>query len=131
MLVQLAKFRAALTEARVTSAEPGSPDSSLRRARAAIHGTQKLPSIEPADQGALYRLETLLNERARSTAPDRVEILDREIERLALEREVIETARLAEASRRVRTTGLQTVFLISAIGLLAAGATAFAFRPLR
>lgn len=104
---------------------------SRRRARNAVKAMDKLPPIEPADQGAIDRLRALVDERTRTVPPGRAAAIDREIERLALEREVVESARLAEATRRVRTTGLQTMFLISAIGILAAGAAAFAFRPIR
>jgi hypothetical protein len=116
-------------ETRVMTGDLGTV--SQRRARNAVKAMDKLPAIESADQGAIDRLRALVDERTRNAPRDRTAALDREIERLALEREVIESARLAVATRRVRTTGLQTLFLLSALGLLAAGAAALAFRPIR
>jgi len=133
-LVQLATLRAAIAEARVTpsSDETQTKKSPRRQARRAIRTLDRLYQGRPDDPAIFDRLEGLVRERTAlrvSVAPDRAVLLDREIQRLSLEREVLDTARLEEASRQIETRGRQTLFLITILGILAVGATAFAFRP--
>jgi hypothetical protein len=133
-LVQLATLRAAIAEARVSSSseETRNKRSPELRARRAMRSLNRLYEGRPNDPAILDRLEALVRERTSlrvSVAPDRVALLDREIQRLSLEHETVHTARLAEASRQIETQSRQTVFLVAVLGILAAGTTAVAFQP--
>lgn len=133
-LVQLATLRAAIAEARVTPSTDDSPSrrSPRRQARRVIRTLERLHQGRPDDPAAFDRLEGLVRERISlqaGVAPDRVALLDGEIQRLSRERETLDTARLEEASRQVETQGRQALLLVAVLGMLAAGATAVAFQP--
>src|SRR5688572_20057037 len=86
-LVQLATLRAAIAEARVTpsSEETRTRRSPGQRARRAIRTLNRLHQGRPDESAIFDRLEGMVRERTSrrtSVAPDRVALLDREIERL-------------------------------------------------
>jgi hypothetical protein len=130
-LVQLARLRAVIAEARVSPSADESRKPPRRQARNMIRIVEKLrrdqaPSSEPFDD-----LERLVRERMAGrpgASPAREALLDREIARVVGQRERDDRARLAEAGRRVKTRGLQTLLLVGVNGILAAGAAVLGFR---
>ena len=121
-LVQLARLRAAIAETRVTPSLDASPKSPARRARNAARALEKLRPGRRPDE-----LSERVRERSSGRAADHA-ALDREIARLVQAREAHAKALLDDAGRRLKTRGLQTLFLVGVQGMLAASAAALAFR---
>jgi hypothetical protein len=128
-LVQLARLRAAIAEARVSPSVDESGKSPRRRARGAVRKLEELHQAGPSQP--FDDLDRLIRERMAGrpgASPDREALLDREIARVVLERETENRMRLGDAGRRLKTRGIQTLFLVGVNGILAAGAAALAFR---
>jgi len=130
-LVQLARLRAAIAEARVSPSVDESGNSPRRRARGAVRKLEELRLGQADPSEPFDDLDRLVRERVAGrpgAAPAREALLDREIARVIREREAHDRSRLAEAGRRLTTRGLQTLFLVGVNGILAASAAALAFR---
>lgn len=124
-LANLSRLRLALMEARVQ--RPRMEDDS-RPARTRSRGyLRRLAREEPAPD-APDSLLVLLRERG-SASPDELPRIDRDLDRHVRLREETVSLRLEQATDRLQTRSLQTLFANLAVGLVALGAAAVALRP--
>lgn len=125
-LVELAKLRVALAEARVeaTGIEQQADRRPTRRERQISRLAYRQDRLAP---GAPDSLALLLRARA-SADESEIPRLNTELERHVRLRTSVESRRLDDAVDRLETRGLQTLFMHLTVGLLALGALGVALR---